>query len=130
MTDRVPEMDRPALRRWLDPWFCGCESPEAAAASLLRLLALFPLHVEASRRALSEWLADDGVRMLLLYALDEHHLIEHGSTIGGSWLTPTGEAVRAALEREQADGFSALFRDACSHGYDIDDETHDCAAVR
>jgi hypothetical protein len=120
-------MTRPELRVFLSDHFCGCGSPEAASAALLRLLRLHPLYDH--RAEFKAWVPDDGIEYLLLYALDRWELTEHGGSAGGAWLTPKGEAVRDALTREEADGFEALNGNYCVHGYDVDDESHDCMKV-
>lgn len=120
-------INRQALRRFLDGWFCGCGNPEDAAAALLRLLRLHPLYEH--RPKFEAWLPDDGLQYLLLYMLDRFELTEHGGSVGGAWLTPKGEAVRNALAREEGDDFEALLDEHCIHGFDIGDESHDCMAA-
>lgn len=119
-------MTRPELRVFLDRWFCGCGSPEVATAALLRLLRLHPLYDPSHQRELQAWLPDEGVRYLLLYQLDRLELTEHGGTVDGAWLSETGEALRAALERESLDNFAALHAEHCACGHDTDDLSHSC----
>lgn len=119
-------MTRQELRIWLGERFCGCGSPEDAAAALLRLLRLHPLH--ENRASFEAWIKDSGVEYLLLYQLDRDDLTEHGGTVGGGWLTDKGTALRDALAREEADEFEALFGEYCAHGFDVDDDSHDCMA--
>lgn len=110
-------------------WFCGCGQPEGAAKSLLELLEMFPLY--NSQQEFQNWMPTDwGQRYLFLYAIDHiAEWIEHGGSVGGSWLTPRGEAVRAALRREQkSDVFESLFDMRCVHGF-LFDSDHDCSAV-
>jgi hypothetical protein len=111
----------------LDKWFCGCGSPDDAAAALLRLLRLHPLYDHHAE--LDGWIDDSGVQYLLLYQLDALELTEHGGTVGGGWLSDAGVAVRDALAREEADGFEALMGSWCIHGFDVEDESHDCLAA-
>lgn len=120
-------LTREGLRMVLDEWFCGCGNPEDAAGALLRLLRLHPLYEHHDE--FDEWITDGGVAMLLLYQLDRLELTEHGGSVGGGWLTEKGTAVRDALAREEVDGFEALFADHCVHGFDIDDQDHDCMAA-
>ena len=119
-------MTRQDLSIFLQGWFCGCGSPEAAAAALLRLLRLHPAYDHAEE--LETLVPDNGIRHLLLYHLDQLDLTEHGGNIGGAWLTDKGEMVLDALTREEADGFVALLRSRCVHGFS-DDELHDCAGM-
>lgn len=120
-------MTRQELRVALDEWFCGCGCPEDAAGALLRLLRLHPLYEHYDE--LRAWVPDLGVQYLLLYQLDRLELTEHGGSVGGAWLTDKGTEVRDALAREQADTFEALLAQHCIHGFDIDDDSHDCAAA-
>lgn len=119
-------MNRQELRVEL-AWFCGCGDPPLAADALLRFLDMHPLY-----EGWGEWaeaMPDAGLRWLFLYVLDDRtDWFEHGSAVSGQWLEPKGEAVRDALRREKVlDGFESLFAEHCVHGFDFDDESHDCA---
>jgi len=135
------QMTRPELRVALD-WFCGCGNPEDAAKTLLDILDMHPLY--QGREKFEKLVPDDGLQYVLLYALDHitekrparEGWFEHGRGIGGQWLTPEGERVRDALRREYElgpdehdDYFMALFSEHCVHGYDFDDQSHDCMAA-
>lgn len=120
-------MDRRDVRIFFDQHFCGCGSPEAAAAAVLRLLRLHPLYEH--RADFEAWIADEGIEYFLLYWLDRNELTEHGTSVGGAWLTDRGKALLDALAREEADGFEALFAQHCIHGYDVDDREHKCIEV-
>lgn len=125
MTPPASSMTRQQLRVVLDEWFCGCGSPEEASRALLALLRLHPMYEHGGE--LHDWVGDDGLEYLLLYMLDRLELTEHGGSVHGGWLTDKGEAVKAALEREEGDLFEALHDGThCIHGFDIDDESHDC----
>jgi hypothetical protein len=124
-------MTRQELRVFLMTWFCGCGAPEAATASLLRLLEQYSdEHREAdgepAYKALPKWIPDKGIMFLTLYWLTDLDLIEHGGGVLASWLTGKGQAVLEALRREKEDGFEALHASFCAHGYDLDDRAHDC----
>jgi hypothetical protein len=144
----VEEMTRPELRVALD-WFCGCGDPAGAAKAVLEILDLHPLYEHWGE--FKEMVpGEESVRYVLLYALDQvtsdtrfdvkrEGWFEHGSSIGGQWLTPEGERVRDALRREfdlgpddDGDHFGALFDEpSCIHGYAPGDpgyEDHDCMA--
>ena len=46
--------------------------------------------------------------LIMMYTLDAHELIEHGGNIMGSWLTPKGEEVLAAIKKHgDGDWFNA-----------------------
>lgn len=78
-------MTREELRVLLNGSFCGCGAPDAACATILRLLRLHPLH--SHRPEFEAWISDDGIEMLLLGVLDRLGLTEHGGSIGGGWLS-------------------------------------------
>jgi hypothetical protein len=126
-SERMSSMTRQDLRVFLSDRFCGCGSPEAASGALLRLLRLHPLH--ENRAEFDAWMPDDGIEYLLLYMLDGWGLTEHGGSVAYAWLTSTGEAVRDALVREESDEFEVLHDNHCVHGYDVDDEGHDCTVA-
>ena len=117
-------MTRQELRVALAEWFCGCGAPDEACARLLDVLRLCPLH--SNREAFERLVPGDGWQMLLLYSMTNYDLIEHGGSVGGSWLTDKGREVRDALEREAGDGFDALTNDCCCHGYAIESELLEC----
>jgi len=125
----VEPMPREQLRVLLDDeWgYCGCGTPEASSAALLRLLKLYPLGQNFEE--LGRWLPDEGVLQLLLYQVERCELAEHGGLITAGWLTERGEAALLALAAEEPDGFLALHENHCVHGFDVTDETHDCMAV-
>lgn len=120
-------MTRPELRIFLGEWYCGCGDPEAASKELLDLLRQHPLY-EGERGAKLRKRLGDGIFYITLYTLDHFDLTEHGGGVNGAWLTLKGEDIRDALAREEADDFEALHKAHCAHGFDIDDETHNCFA--
>lgn len=74
----------------LSSMFCGCGLPESAWEIVLRLLGYFGTPHED--RNLDEFRDED---YLAAYVIDHCGLIEHGTSIGGSWLTDDGkEALR------------------------------------
>jgi hypothetical protein len=139
-------MTRQELRVFLNEWFCGCGSPESVARFVRDVLAVYDcrhghglsLFNPDDRPKLKQLWADtdaavnalmpsDGVQYFVLYVLTHWDLLEHGGTVGGSWLTEKGKAVLAALNLEQGDGFEALCASACIHGYAVDrEELSDC----
>jgi len=117
-------MTRQQLRVFLEPWFCGCGSPEKAAARLRDLLGLHPLY--ENREAFEQLVPDSGLEYLLLYTLQYFDLTEHGGSVSGGWLTEKGKDVLVALNRETADDYETLMAQSCSHGYAVEDELQDC----
>jgi hypothetical protein len=71
-----------------------CGLPETSYALARALLTAF-----RSKTSISTLLPDDGVRYLVLGALDNAGLIEHGSVIDAAWLTRKGEWYWQALTR-------------------------------
>lgn len=103
-------MTREELRTFLDKFACGCGSPEDASKALLDVLDTYAVDgPDGYKRAwsLEQW-PSEGHHWLFLYLLDSTGLLEHGSTVRCSWLTPLGEGVREALRREAEDGFRSL----------------------
>lgn len=72
---------------------CGCGSSEEFAGRAVALLRHFG----------TEWddrkgYPDDEFSELLAHWFDSHDLIEHGSSIGGSWLSNKGQAILNVIE--------------------------------
>lgn len=112
------------LRVILQEWFCGCGHPEVAAERLRDLLALHPLYEH--RAELNALIPDEGIQYLVLYMLDRLELSEHGSSVGGAWLTDKGRAVLDAMNRESAAGFGVIVESVCIHGYSIENDQEHC----
>ncbi|MFE9855581.1 hypothetical protein [Streptomyces sp. NPDC005780] len=75
---------------YVDLGLCGCGNPDDAYNLVRDLLALCPLY-EDQRWHQAETLTGGGaVHHIVMSTLDTAGLIEHGSTINGSWLTPKG----------------------------------------
>lgn len=85
---------------------CGCGNPEAGWALVYDLLRLAPFY-EHHDEVIS-LLPTEGVYYLALGALDHVELIEHGSNISGSWLTPKGKWLLGSLDA--AGGIAGLDR--------------------
>jgi hypothetical protein len=80
---------------WEDLPMCGCGNPETAVTLVHELLKLAPLYDHHD--AVVSLLPSEGVYYLVLGALDEAGLLEHGSNISGSWLTDKGQWFLRAL---------------------------------
>lgn len=74
---------------------CGCGNPEEALALVRDLLVLAPFYDNPA--AVEARIVDPGARHLVLSMLDNAGLIEHGSSIGGAWLTAKGAYCRRVL---------------------------------
>lgn len=129
-------MERHELRVWFNEWACGCGAPTEVAAFILDLLSAYDdrwrhdlsIMRPADRPALDRvWkehtdavkklLPNDGAQYFVLYVLTHWDVLEHGSSVGGSWLTDKGRDILHALEREREDGFKAFCASSCIHGY-------------
>jgi hypothetical protein len=79
--------------------FCGCGDPEAAYSLVRDILNLAPFYDDwkAVRDLFGEGPASEGAYYLVLYLIDGAGLIEHGGSIGGSWLTPKGTHYRELM---------------------------------
>lgn len=77
---------------------CGCNEPQAAYELVYRLLVLAPFHQGTWREA-QELIGSSGAFQIVIAALTEAGLLEHGGTLGGSWLTGKGRWVLWAVEQ-------------------------------
>jgi hypothetical protein len=78
---------------------CGCGNPEDAYALVRDVLALTPFHDNGGWRKARDLIGSNGAYHLVLSQLDEAKLLEHGSSIGGSWLTGKGKHYLALMQR-------------------------------
>jgi hypothetical protein len=76
--------------------WCACGMPDAAARLVLELLRACPFY--DNRLRVEQLLPCRGVEYFVLYGLASADLIEHGGSVGGSWLTEKGKEVLASLE--------------------------------
>lgn len=75
--------------------FCGCGYGDQRNQDIHDVL--FAVGADAKSRDLPEHLDENYVE-LILCVLDNEGLVDHGTTIAHSWLTPLGEQWVAALE--------------------------------
>ena len=97
----APKIDLPWLVWWLEgccpgcrhnsPW-CGCGNPASGYMLLRDALKALPWYESRFWDAYPE-----GAATIIVGFIDGLGLLEHGSSWRGSWLTPFGEAVLAAL---------------------------------
>lgn len=93
--------------------FCGCGCPEDAYDLVRNILQLCPLfeNGESGRRngtVVQETLGGiDGTFYLVLYAIDSLDLIEHGTSIGGSWLSGKGQHYLPLMSKHSWDAVEA-----------------------
>lgn len=77
---------------------CGCGIPEPAYQLVVDLLKVTPFYDHREQVASLAGSETEGAHLLVLGALDHAGLIEHGSSIGGSWITPKGKWFLQAVE--------------------------------
>lgn len=80
--------------------FCGCGNPDDAYNLVRDLLSLAPFFDH--RTEVQERIGGGpGVEDLVLYSLDGAGLLEHGTGIGGSWLTAKGRHYLSLMQRHE-----------------------------
>lgn len=82
--------------------FCGCGNPDLVFDEVIKVLRACPLY-EGNWQP-SPDLGPIG-QELLLYVMSDADLIEHGSSVGGSWITPEGERFLAVVGDRPHDAF-------------------------
>jgi hypothetical protein len=98
----MSEPDAHADQHWLyavifdDLRFCGCGQPEERLALVVEMLRACPWY-DGGWRAFSDRLTSAGFEFIAdqLTAAD---LIEHGSSVNGSWLTEKGQRFLSLVE--------------------------------
>ncbi|MGW2520424.1 hypothetical protein ACWC09_26115 [Streptomyces sp. NPDC001617] len=79
---------------------CGCGDPEAADRLVIGLLAVFADGQPGRAQRVQELIGGtDGAQQIVLASLDHAGLIDHGSSVWGSWLTDRGKWVRWAVDQ-------------------------------
>lgn len=82
---------------------CGCGSADELAMKSAVLLREIADKSDPTRCAIYQ----DECSELIAHWFDSVELTEHGTSIGGSWLTPKGLATLAEMDRLKADERSA-----------------------
>lgn len=73
-----------------DLGMCGCGNPEDAYNLIRDILSLAPFYEDQRWRLVETLTGGGAVHHIVLSVLDQAELIEHGSSINGSWLTTKG----------------------------------------
>lgn len=89
-----------------DLGMCGCGLPGEAYNLVRDILALAPLYEENRWRLAETLTGGGGAHHIILSSLDRAGLIEHGSSLDGSWLTPKGAWCLAAMRGVDFDTIS------------------------
>ena len=80
--------------------FCGCGAEDDALDFVLEALECFEDRENGYGR-IHALVPRNGMGAFVLYQFDHLGLIEHGSTVRGSWLTDDGRAVLAFLREKK-----------------------------
>jgi len=79
--------------------FCGCGDPGSADRLVIGLLAVFADRQPDRVRRVEELIGgSEGAQQIVLAAIDHAGLIDHGSSVWGSWLTERGKWVLWAVD--------------------------------
>lgn len=76
---------------------CGCGNPEDAVDLVLDLLKLLPFYEPGHEEQVYALMGHPGAVHMVLSQLDRAGLTDHGGSLHGSWITPKGEWLLAAL---------------------------------
>jgi len=91
----------------VDLKMCGCGSPERTQEVIKLVLEAHSIKDYKCRMEALSNICDvdinknanyDGLIQFVLYILDSHGILEHGSSIGGAWLTEKGKALLELLQ--------------------------------
>lgn len=104
---------------------CGCGNPEDAHRLIHQILSLAPLHTDDSWQKARELIGSDGAFQIVLSALNDANLMEHGTTVGGSWLTDRGKWFLWAVEQVGGIGTLTDKLDGVGFPHDWDYEAQD-----
>jgi len=80
---------------------CGCNRPETAYELVRDILNLAPFYEDGNWRTVSSLIGSDGAFQIVVGLLSKLDLLEHGGSMGGSWLTKKGEYVRDLVNRHE-----------------------------
>lgn len=88
--------DADLFKAYCDLPICGCDDPDAAVVLIRQILER---HAgDDWPRDLDDLLPDGPIRHIVLAALTNAQLLEHGGTIMGSWLTEEGKRLLASMQ--------------------------------
>jgi hypothetical protein len=82
---------------------CGCGNPEEGFTLVRDLLDLAPFY--DNWEAAYQRIGSPGAHQIVLAMLTNADLLSHGGSIGGSWLTPKGEFIRAVFRQVPTDDY-------------------------
>jgi hypothetical protein len=78
--------------------FYGCGSPDAAMVFIRDVLSLIKNGNGWGNPEIEALLPNEGIYHFVFYVLDHKGFIEHGTSIGGSWITDKGKELLVDIE--------------------------------
>ncbi|MFE9448295.1 hypothetical protein [Streptomyces sp. NPDC006739] len=78
---------------------CGCGDPQASHTLVHDLLRLTPFYEDGRWRDAEKLIGTSGAVQIVLSALTDADLLEHGGTVGGSWITDKGRWLLWAIDQ-------------------------------
>lgn len=70
---------------------CGCGTPEIVRKGIYDYLVMIKNRYDDPNSKASEWIYENWQNLCIAYYLDNKEFTEHGSGIGGCWITKLGE---------------------------------------
>ncbi len=89
-----------------DLMFCGCGDPEAAWDLVISILKSAPLYQDNGLNKVIELCGSEAAAYIVLYLMTHANLLEHGGSVGGSWITDKGSMVLDMASRHDFDSIS------------------------
>lgn len=94
---------------------CGCNDPQAAHKLVHDLVSLAPFYENERWRKAEQLVGSEGAFQIVISALNDAELLEHGGSMGGSWLGKRGRWFLWAVE--QVGGIEGLVEKLDGVGY-------------
>lgn len=103
---------------------CGCGDPQAGRELVHRILSLAPLYENERYKEAEGLCGTDAAFQIIMGLLSHADLLEHGSSLYGSWLTDRGRWLLWAVD--QLGGIGALEDrlDGTGYPHDWDRDKH------
>lgn len=107
--------DEEALVEELDELFsieimglCGCGAPELCQRDIRNILRVFNGEWDDRRKNLQKYfnvqsIYENSLLLFLVYMLNDKDMLEHGTSVGGSWITDLGQMYLTVLEQMDLD---------------------------
>ncbi|BBB01062.1 hypothetical protein RVR_8303 [Actinacidiphila reveromycinica] len=103
---------------------CGCGDPQSARALVHQILSLAPLYENQRYKEAEARCGTNGAYYVVMGLLTNAGLLEHGTVIGGSWLTDRGRWLLWAVDQLGGIDNIAHRLDEAGYPHDWDREKH------